>query len=117
MPQLIAEHSKDVTTRNAIPALFSALMTVCEATDIIAAENVKLRAHGYPSYLVGGEMRPFLHLTLIILTGRSDPQKAELADKLIGAADKAMPDDVEITLDIRDSDVKCFRKRPPQKTD
>ncbi|MEM8825625.1 MAG: hypothetical protein AAGD40_01690, partial [Pseudomonadota bacterium] len=69
MPHLIAEHSKDVATRNAIPALFGALMSVCENSPVIEAANVKLRAHGYASYLVGGEMRPFLHLSLAMMSG------------------------------------------------
>ncbi|MGB3722116.1 MAG: hypothetical protein WA979_04770 [Pacificimonas sp.] len=111
MPHLIAEHSKDVETRNAIPALFTALMAACTDNDSIDAANVKLRAQGFHSYLVGGEIRPFLHLSLAMMHGRGDAEKAALADALLDAGISAMPDETEITVEIRDTHRASHRKR------
>ena len=112
MPHLIAEHSKDVETRNAIPALFTALMRVCEHCEAIEAANVKLRAQGFHSYLVGGDIRPFLHLSLAMMDGRGEDEKAALSDALLKAGISAMPENTEITVEIRDTHRPSYRKRP-----
>ncbi len=111
MPHLLAEHSKDKHTRNAIPALFNSLMAICEASPVLEAENVKLRAHGFASYLVGGDIRPFLHLSLAMMDGRSDAEKMELSDAMLAAAIDVMPDDTEITVETRDTHRASYRKR------
>ncbi|MBV7255436.1 hypothetical protein KCG44_01415 [Pacificimonas sp. WHA3] len=111
MPHLIAEHSKDVETRNAIPALFTALMKACDINPSIDAANVKLRAQGFHSYLVAGEIRAFLHLSLAMMGGRSDDEKAALSDALMTAAISAMPVSTEITVEIRDTHRASYRKR------
>lgn len=88
-----------------------ALHHAAAATGVVNAEDLKIRAQGFDDYLVGGEPRSFFHVTLSMLAGRTPEQKRLLAVELRRVLGDLLSRTYSLSVDIRDMDPDCYKKR------
>ncbi|MBP0438704.1 5-carboxymethyl-2-hydroxymuconate Delta-isomerase [Tianweitania sediminis] len=110
MPHVVIEHFEAFASGASRNDAMQLALTVCEASAIMAVEDIKVRCLPAEAILFGDGRRSFLHVTVSMLTGRSDEQKDALAQALREAFRTQCPDVESISIDIRDMNPACYRK-------
>lgn len=113
MPHIVIEHANLPAITDRLNHVADAIERAYHTCECIVPANVKLRTQGFDTYRVGGAPAPFVHITLLMMAGRTDGQKAELADKVFAAATGVFTDIAAVTFELREMDPATYRKRPP----
>ncbi len=111
MPHLIVEYSDN--TELEPQTLLHTLHQVLAASGVFDAADIKVRARSYRDYLVAGKTDAgFVHLTLLLLDGRSDDVKAALGQALAAALRRSCPPGrpLHISVDVRDLNRATYTK-------
>jgi len=72
--------------------------------------DIKVRALGYNSYMIGPKKSDFIHVVLKILSGRTSEQKLSLSNAVIEELVALAYNDVSITVEVVDMDRDSYRK-------
>lgn len=113
MPHCIIEHSPEFSS----DIIMSNVLRGALASDLFDAsgKDIKLRAIPFHHYQTGSNKKPFIHVTLRILSGRSKQQKMRLSEsvltqlKAISTADNAIADNT-LTVEVSDIDRETYSK-------
>jgi len=73
--------------------------------------DIKTRAVGYAHHRTGATRDSFVHVTVRLLSGRDDAQKADLSDKLMKQIEPLLPGVVSVGVEICDIHSSSYRKR------
>ncbi|WP_445489863.1 5-carboxymethyl-2-hydroxymuconate Delta-isomerase [Rhodopseudomonas sp. RCAM05734] len=111
MPHIVIEHSTDGHASFDATTLMQALHEAAAATGVVQAEDLKIRAMSYATYLVAGKRDGFCHVTLSLLEGRTPAQKVALSEALRAAMVRLLPQTKSLSVDIRDMDAVAYKKR------
>ena len=86
MPHVIVEYSNNITTLNT-QCLLSSLNQHLIDTGLIQAQDLKSRIHTNNDFLIGlgDQSQAYIHVHLYLMQGRTDVQKALLADQALAA--------------------------------
>lgn len=98
MPHLIIQHSTNVAADDALcDALFQALA----AHDAIPQpESLKIRTLPCPHWRIGTNPQSFAHADLLLLKGRDDATKADLARAILTVMELHLPQVGALSVDI-----------------
>ena len=111
MPHLIIEYSEDIAGDVDLDAVLDAAHAGALASGLFPEYDIKTRAIGYSRHRTGQTRDSFLHLTLRLLSGRDDAQKAALSEAVLGAIEPLLPRVVSVGVEIVDMHRESYRKR------
>ena len=111
MPHLIIEYSEEIAADVDLDAVLDAAHAGALASGLFPEYDIKTRAIGYSRHRTGQTRDSFLHLTLRLLSGRDDAQKAALSEAVLGAIEPLLPRVVSVGVEIVDMHRESYRKR------
>ncbi|MDJ0780150.1 MAG: 5-carboxymethyl-2-hydroxymuconate Delta-isomerase [Gammaproteobacteria bacterium] len=111
MPHLIIEYSDEIAGQVDLDAVVDAAHAGALASGLFPEYDIKTRAIGYTSHRTGQTRDSFVHLTLRLLSGRDDTQKAALSETVLAAIEPLLPEVVSVGVEIVDMHRESYRKR------
>ncbi|MEO1137934.1 MAG: 5-carboxymethyl-2-hydroxymuconate isomerase [Pseudomonadota bacterium] len=99
MPHIIIEHSAGLDTSHDLQTLCDDLWTVfANHPAINGPDTVRTRTIAATASRIGIEPQSFAHATLLLLPGRNDETKAELAKLILDTLETHLPDVGSLTV-------------------
>ena len=112
MPHIVIEYSKSLSDEVDIQALCQDAVDCAFASGLFGQlSDVKSRAIGYETTVINLPSPSFVHVTIWLLDGRTDSQKAELTAAMADKMDARLPAIGSLTVDIRDMQRNTYAKR------
>ena len=111
MPHIIIEYSAGVEKQIDIGRLMEAAHNGAMASELFPEYDIKTRACAYQHHRTGQTTDSFVHITLHLLSGRSDEQKAQLSEGVLAAIEPLLPEVVSVGVEICDMHRDSYRKR------
>ncbi|MEL7258615.1 MAG: 5-carboxymethyl-2-hydroxymuconate isomerase [Pseudomonadota bacterium] len=103
MPHIIIEHSKGLDDSYDLQALCDDLWEKFAAHPAITApDTVRTRTIAANASRIGVESQSFAHATLLLLPGRSDEVRMELAQLILSTLEGHLPDVGSLTVRLDD---------------
>ncbi|WP_133407942.1 5-carboxymethyl-2-hydroxymuconate Delta-isomerase [Parashewanella tropica] len=106
MPHCIIEHSNEFNADVLMEAVFKGALS----SRLFESKAIKVRALPYQFYQVGFKRSAFIHVTLKILSGRTQEQKLDLSEKVLNQLSALSYDDVSITVEVVDIDRESYKR-------
>ncbi|REL34496.1 5-carboxymethyl-2-hydroxymuconate Delta-isomerase [Thalassotalea euphylliae] len=113
MPHCIIEHASTLDSNKLVSAVFQGAL----ASNLFEPDgnDIKIRAHSFNSYQVGSNQSKksqsdFIHITLKILSGRSEEQKQLLSTSVLNALMPLALANCEISIEVLDIDRTSYLK-------
>ncbi|MEM8773412.1 MAG: 5-carboxymethyl-2-hydroxymuconate isomerase [Pseudomonadota bacterium] len=111
MPHIIIEHSSGLDQSHNLQGLCDALWhAFADHPAINGSDTVRTRTIAANASRIGVEPQTFAHATLLLLPGRSDETRLELAQLILDHLDKHLSDVGSLTVRI-DEIVQPYIKR------
>ncbi|MEZ8720969.1 5-carboxymethyl-2-hydroxymuconate Delta-isomerase [Vibrio pomeroyi] len=108
MPHCIIEHSSTIKPDQLNNKVFlGALNSGLFEAD---GRDIKVRSVAYEHYQTGTTKEDFIHVTLRILSGRSDANKATLSNTVMTQLESLSLVDASITIEVVDMDRSSYSK-------
>ena len=111
MPHVIIEYSAEIAGQVDLDALIDAAHAGALASGLFPEYDIKTRAVGYARHRTGQTRDSFVHLTLRLLSGRDDAQKAALSETVLATIEPLLPEVVSVGVEIVDMHRASYRKR------
>ena len=111
MPHCIIEYSQDVAEQVSIEDLISATYQGALSSGLFPEYDIKTRAFACQNHQTGSTQDSFVHVTVRLLSGRDDVQKAELSEKVLAHIEPMLPGVVNVGVEICDMHRDSYRKR------
>jgi 5-carboxymethyl-2-hydroxymuconate isomerase len=111
MPHIVIEHGNALDCPGDAEVALRLAFDCGAASGFIRPEDIKVRTHAAGQFLHGDGRESFVHMTVLMLQGRTDAQKAALAEALREAFAGRFPAVASISVDIRDMNTAAYRKR------
>lgn len=111
MPHFIIEHANALTNDADIRDALQITLDCGGRMDFINKDDIKVRLVPYTHILAGDGRTRFLHVTVYLLDGRSYALKETLSLALRDDLDKRFSHVQSISIDIRDMNRACYKKR------
>jgi len=93
MPHIIVEHTKKIGTDLDLSLLNKELHKCLSQQDTVNLPSIKTRSIEVANAIVGdGKSNDFVHINVLLLTGRSDELKKIMAEKLFDVASTYIKD-------------------------
>ena len=111
MPHCIIEYSIDVAEQIAIDDLMAAVHDGAFGSGLFPEYDIKTRALAYQHHRTGQTQDSFVHVSLHLLSGRDDNQKADLSQKVLASIEPLLPNVISVGVEIIDMHRDSYRKR------
>ncbi len=108
MPHCIIEHSSTINAEQLNNKVFLGALN----SELFEAygRDIKVRSIAYESYQTGTEKEDFIHVTVRILSGRSDTDKVMLSETVMTQLLSLSLSRASITVEVVDMDRNSYRK-------
>ncbi|MCY9826943.1 5-carboxymethyl-2-hydroxymuconate Delta-isomerase [Vibrio chagasii] len=108
MPHCIIEHSSTINAEKLNTKVFLGALN----SELFEADgrDIKVRSIAYENYQTGTEKEDFIHVTVRILSGRSDTDKAMLSETVMTQLLSMSLSRTSITVEVADMDRNCYGK-------
>ncbi len=110
MPHCVIEYSKDLDQSRNLKALCAALHDTLLATELFQPISIKVRAESFETYLAGGTVAPFIHVTTSLLEGRPLAKRQALSQSLMASVKNFAPEVIHISVEIREMNAETYSK-------
>ena len=111
MPHCVIEYSEDVADQVDIGELVDAVHEGAMASGLFPEYDIKTRATAYSQHRTGQTRDSFVHVTVHLLDGRDDGQKAGLSEGVLASIEPMLPGVVSVGVEIMDMHRASYRKR------
>ncbi len=111
MPHFIIEHANALPEDSDIKDALQITLDCGGRMAFINKDDIKVRLVPYTHILAGDGRTSFIHVTVYLLDGRPDDLKETLSIALRDDLDKRFPHIQSISIDIRDMNRACYKKR------
>jgi len=111
MPHCVIEFSSEVAEQISIDSLMAAVHDAAFSTGLFPEYDIKTRATGYGHHRTGQTKDSFVHVSVHLLSGRDDSQKADLSEKVLAGIEPLLPKVVSVGVEIVDMHRSSYRKR------
>jgi len=111
VPHCVIEYSSGVTDFIEIDDLVGAVHQGVLSSGLFDEYDIKTRAVAYAHHRTGATRDSFVHVTVRLLSGRDDAQKADLSKKVLATIEPMLPDVVSVGVEICDMHRGSYRKR------
>lgn len=103
MPHIVIEHSAGLQDSHDLQALCDRLwQSFADHPSVTGPDTVRVRCIEAGAARIGVEPQSFAHAELLLLPGRSDVTREELARLILGAMEAALPDVGSLTVRLTD---------------
>lgn len=109
MPHIILEYSSPTLSPHADRILRAAYDAVV-ATDIFQYESIKARHIAYDAFILAEHSKSFAHITVKILDGRTQEQRAHVADAVFAAILATGIAIDKLSIELHEMDSTTYRK-------
>lgn len=108
MPHCIIEHSSTINAEQLNKKVFLGALN----SELFEADgrDIKVRSIAYENYQTGTEREDFIHVTVRILSGRSDTDKAMLSETVMTQLLSLSLSRASITVEVVDMDRNSYGK-------
>ena len=108
MPHCIIEHSSTINPEQLNNKVFLGALN----SELFEADgrDIKVRSIAYENYQTGTEKEDFIHVTVRILSGRSDTDKAMLSETVMTQLLSLSLSSASITVEVVDMDRNSYAK-------
>ncbi|CAH6898562.1 5-carboxymethyl-2-hydroxymuconate isomerase [Vibrio chagasii] len=108
MPHCIIEHSSTINAEQLNKEVFLGALN----SELFEADgrDIKVRSIAYENYQTGTEKEDFIHVTVRILSGRSDTDKATLSETVMTQLLALSLSRASITVEVLDMDRNSYGK-------
>ena len=110
MPHCIIEYSAPLCEITPAATLIDAVYRAACDSDLFDNSHIRVRATAYHDYIAGYAADNFIHVTLRILSGRSQQQKSRLTDSVRERLCGLGLSSVSVSVDIRDIDRETYAR-------
>lgn len=110
MPHCVIEYSKDLDQTKDLNALCTALHDTLMATELWQPSAIKVRAESFKTYLAGGVIAPFIHVTASLLEGRPLSKRQALSHSLLISLRNFAPEVTYLSVEIREMNAETYSK-------
>jgi len=110
MPHCVIEYSKDLEQTKDLNALCTALHDTLMATGLWQPSAIKVRAKSFQTYMAGGGVSPFIHITTSLLEGRPLEKRQALGQSLLASVKAFAPEVAHISVEIREMNAETYSK-------
>lgn len=109
MPHCIIEHSSSLDASELNHVVFQGALE----SKLFDPEgrDIKVRRIAYDDFQTGTERQDFIHVTVRILSGRSDEAKLRLSHSVLEKLESLSLSDTSLTVEIVDMDRDSYAKR------
>ncbi|MCQ0094115.1 5-carboxymethyl-2-hydroxymuconate isomerase [Roseovarius sp. M141] len=105
MPHVVVEHSPEAASPLALQALCAALFDALAAHPAIPRPDaLKLRTLQSGAHLLGTQGQSYAHATLLLLPGRDDDTRSDLAQTILRVMTDALPQVHSLSVNLADLD-------------
>ena len=111
MPHCIIEYSSEVADQITIDDLMAAVHDGAFSSGLFPEYDIKTRTLAYEHHRTGQTNDSFVHVSLRLLSGRDDSQKADLSEKVLARVEPLLPNVVSVGVEIIDMHRDSYRKR------
>lgn len=99
MPHIIIEHSNGLEDSHDLQALCDTLWKhFAHHPHVNGADTVRVRTIAATASRIGVEPQSFAHATLLLLPGRSEDVRQEMAEMILAALEESLPDVGSLTV-------------------
>ncbi|MBS9778200.1 MAG: 5-carboxymethyl-2-hydroxymuconate Delta-isomerase [Gammaproteobacteria bacterium] len=102
MPHCIIEYAKPLESHIESKTILQTVHQTVSQSSLFEPQNVRSRISAYEAFVLGAEQDNFIHITIKILQGRSDEQKAKLTKQVIDAMSTLTLSNVAISCECVD---------------
>ncbi len=103
MPHIVIEHSKGLDGTHDLQALCDALWEAVAAhSSVTSPDTVRIRSIAATASRIGVEPQSFAHATLLLLPGRDEAARNELAQLVMDHLQSHLPDAGSLTVRLTD---------------
>jgi len=111
LPHCIIEYSASlidvVTPQTIIERVHQAALS----SELFSSDDIKIRALAFRDYSLSDGSQQFIHITLRILSGRSDEQKNSLSQRVLNQLLQLELSSISLTVEVCDIDRTSYAKR------
>ncbi len=111
MPHCIIEYAEEVAAEVDIDELVEAVHLGAMDSGLFPEYDIKTRAIAYAHHRTGQTRDSFVHVTVHLLDGRDDAQKAGLSEGVLARIEPMLPGVVSVGVEICDMHRASYRKR------
>jgi 5-carboxymethyl-2-hydroxymuconate isomerase len=111
MPHCIIEYSSDIADQVSICDLVAAAYRGVLSSELFTEYDIKTRAFACRHHQTGSTQDSFVHVTVRLLSGRDDRQKADLSEKVLAHIEPVLPSVITVGVEICDMHRDSYRKR------
>ncbi|QPM92458.1 5-carboxymethyl-2-hydroxymuconate Delta-isomerase [Pseudooceanicola algae] len=108
MPHIVIEYFTETPLDR--QALLQTALDTAADSGVMNRDDIKVRLLPAEAILLGDGRKSFMHVTISMLTGRTDAAKLGLAQAMTGALRVLCPQVGGISTDIRDMNPECYKK-------
>jgi len=110
MPHCVIEYSAQAADCYPVADLIEAAQLAMIGSGLFGGDDVKTRSVRYDDFVTGNGAEAFAHLTIRILSGRTQQQRIALSECVVGRLSEQFPELEEITVEIREMERESYRK-------
>ena len=110
MPHCIIEYAKELEQSLDLDELLLGVHQTVVESQLFEKQSIKIRAIAYEHYLTGGDKKPFIHVTLKILFGRSHQQKKDLTQLVLDKLSSVLPPPISLSVEVIDIEKVSYKK-------
>ncbi len=111
MPHCVIECSSAIENMVELNVLVRSVHDAAESSHLFTAGDVKTRLIVYQYDLVGGKKGDYVHVTIGLLSGRSNAQKKALSSTVAGVICELLPELHFISVDVKDICAETYSNR------
>lgn len=110
MPHIIVEHTSSIAQSVNMNELNKNLHSCLAAQETVSLQSIKTRSIQAENVFVGdGTINDFIHITVLLLQGRSEELKATMTENLFQEAQKSLKG-LECLLSVNIDDLGVYKK-------
>ncbi|MEH6628346.1 MAG: 5-carboxymethyl-2-hydroxymuconate Delta-isomerase [Motiliproteus sp.] len=110
MPHCIIEYAKELEQTIAIPELIERVHAGAVACGLFQEADIKTRAIAYEYFRTGTGTDPFIHVTMKILSGRTQEQKKQATQSVLNQLETLAVVPLSLTVEVRDMVRETYSK-------
>lgn len=110
MPHIVVEYSASLKNEVSTSNLLTKLHQTVVDSQLFSPEAVKARAMAFEDTVLPEGATNFMHITVSILTGRSQEERLQLNEAVFNTAKNAGINIDKLSSDIREMDGQVYKK-------
>ena len=111
MPHCIIEYSKTLNTRVEARRLVEVVHKAVLESALFEPSHIRVRACVYEEHVIGYPVHDFIHVTLKILCGRTQQQKKDLAERVLGELDSIGLTSISLSVEVVDIERETYSRK------